>query len=109
MTFAPKAFKLWKLLLATREFLISPQINTFKPSNFPGQHPTQSLLDLMTIYEEYGKFEGLNVLICGDIKKSSTHSSGLANMTFAPKAFKLWKLLLATREFLISPQINTWW
>ena len=22
----------------------------------------------MTIYEEYGKFEGLNVLICGDIK-----------------------------------------
>lgn len=33
-----------------------------------GQHPTQSLLDLMTIYEEYGKFEGLNVLICGDIK-----------------------------------------
>ena len=27
-----------------------------------GQHPTQSLLDLMTIYEEYGYFEGLNVL-----------------------------------------------
>ena len=35
-----------------------------------GQHPTQSLLDLMTIYEEYGYFEGLNVLICGDIKNS---------------------------------------
>ena len=24
----------------------------------------------MTIYEEYGYFEGLNVLICGDIKNS---------------------------------------
>ena len=30
----------------------------------------KSLLDLMTIYEEYGYFEGLNVLICGDIKNS---------------------------------------
>ncbi|EKU50399.1 aspartate carbamoyltransferase catalytic subunit [Staphylococcus massiliensis] len=35
-----------------------------------GQHPTQSLLDLMTIYEEFGTFEGLNVLICGDIVNS---------------------------------------
>ena len=28
----------------------------------------KSLLDIMTIYEEYGSFEGLNILICGDIK-----------------------------------------
>ena len=33
-------------------------------------HPTQVLLDLMTIYQEYNKFEGLNVLIVGDIKHS---------------------------------------
>ncbi len=35
-----------------------------------GNHPTQSLLDLVTIYEEYGKFEGLKIVICGDIKHS---------------------------------------
>ena len=35
-----------------------------------GQHPTQCLLDLMTIYEEYGKFEGLKIIICGDILNS---------------------------------------
>ena len=35
-----------------------------------GQHPTQSLLDIMTIYEEYGSFDHLNILICGDIKNS---------------------------------------
>ena len=35
-----------------------------------GQHPTQSLLDIMTIYEEYGSFEGLNILICGTLKFS---------------------------------------
>ena len=33
-------------------------------------HPTQSLLDLMTIYEEFGKFEGLNCCIIGDIAHS---------------------------------------
>ncbi len=35
-----------------------------------GEHPTQSLLDLYTIYQEYGYFEGLTVVIAGDIKHS---------------------------------------
>ncbi|ARD49238.1 aspartate carbamoyltransferase catalytic subunit [Sporosarcina sp. P33] len=35
-----------------------------------GQHPTQSLLDLFTIQEEFGGFEGLKVLIAGDIAHS---------------------------------------
>ena len=35
-----------------------------------GNHPTQSLLDLMTIKEEFGKFEGLKVTIVGDIRHS---------------------------------------
>ncbi|QHE52125.1 aspartate carbamoyltransferase catalytic subunit [Pontibacillus sp. HMF3514] len=35
-----------------------------------GEHPTQSLLDLYTIYKEYGYFEGLTVVIAGDIKHS---------------------------------------
>ena len=33
-------------------------------------HTTQSLLDLMTIYEEFGKFEGLKCCIIGDIAHS---------------------------------------
>ncbi|ARJ39979.1 aspartate carbamoyltransferase [Sporosarcina ureae] len=35
-----------------------------------GQHPTQSLLDIFTIQEEFGHFEGLKVLIAGDIGHS---------------------------------------
>lgn len=35
-----------------------------------GEHPSQSLLDLMTIREEFGAFAGLRVLICGDISHS---------------------------------------
>lgn len=61
-----------------------------------GQHPTQSLLDIMTIYEEYQSFEGLNILICGDIKNSRVARSNFqslsalgANVMFSsPEAWK---------------------
>ena len=35
-----------------------------------GNHPTQSLLDLLTIRQEFGGFEGLNIAIVGDVKHS---------------------------------------
>ncbi len=35
-----------------------------------GNHPSQSLLDLLTIKQEFGKFEGLKVVIVGDIRHS---------------------------------------
>ncbi len=35
-----------------------------------GEHPTQCMLDLTTIYQEYGYFTGLNVVIVGDIRHS---------------------------------------
>jgi aspartate carbamoyltransferase catalytic subunit len=35
-----------------------------------GHHPTQSLLDLMTIQQEFGRFTGLTVTIIGDILHS---------------------------------------
>ena len=42
-----------------------------------GQHPTQCLLDLMTIYEEFGHFEGLKVAIVGDITHSRVAKSNM--------------------------------
>ncbi|OIJ17766.1 aspartate carbamoyltransferase [Anaerobacillus alkalidiazotrophicus] len=35
-----------------------------------GHHPTQCLLDLLTMQQEFGKFIGLNVVIVGDIRHS---------------------------------------
>ncbi|OIJ09832.1 aspartate carbamoyltransferase [Anaerobacillus arseniciselenatis] len=35
-----------------------------------GHHPTQSLLDLLTIQQEFAHFQGLNVVIVGDIRHS---------------------------------------
>ncbi|MCY1569612.1 aspartate carbamoyltransferase catalytic subunit [Staphylococcus pettenkoferi] len=46
-----------------------------------GQHPTQSLLDIMTIHEEFKRFEGLKVLICGDIKNSRVARSNYHSLT----------------------------
>lgn len=37
-----------------------------------GEHPTQALLDLYTIYEKFGRFDGLTGLIAGDIKNGRT-------------------------------------
>ena len=45
-------------------------IPVFNGGDGKSNHPTQSLLDLMTIYEEYGKFEGLKCCIIGDISHS---------------------------------------
>jgi len=46
-----------------------------------GQHPTQSLLDIMTKYEEFQTFEDLNILICGDIKNSRVARSNFQSLT----------------------------
>ncbi len=40
-----------------------------------GQHPTQSLLDLMTIHQEFGRIEGVHVTIVGDIAHSRVAKS----------------------------------
>lgn len=46
-----------------------------------GQHPTQSLLDLFTIKEEFGSFEGLDIVIAGDISHSRVARSNANALT----------------------------
>ena len=43
-------------------------------------HPTQCLLDLLTIYQEFGKFEGLKVCFVGDVKFSRVAHEGIETM-----------------------------
>ncbi|KRN78058.1 aspartate carbamoyltransferase catalytic subunit [Weissella minor] len=60
-----------------------------------GQHPSQSLLDLVTMYEEFGHFDGLNVRIVGDLAHSRVARSNAevlqrlgANISFSgPKSW----------------------
>lgn len=59
-------------------------------------HPTQALLDALTMIQEKGSLEGLNVAICGDISHSRVANSNAhlltkmgANLRFvAPNFFK---------------------
>lgn len=40
-----------------------------------GNHPTQCLLDLLTIYQEFGRFEGIKIAIIGDVLHSRVANS----------------------------------
>jgi aspartate carbamoyltransferase catalytic subunit len=58
----------WKEL----EGLNIPVLNAGDGAN---EHPTQCLLDLLTIYKEFGKLDGLKVVICGDVAHSRVAQS----------------------------------
>ncbi|MTI13556.1 aspartate carbamoyltransferase [Sansalvadorimonas verongulae] len=62
------------------EFSTVPVINGGDGSN---QHPTQTLLDLFSIYESQGTLDGLKVAFCGDLKYGRTvHSLAQALCRF---------------------------
>ena len=42
-----------------------------------GEHPTQALLDALTIRRRFGRIDGLKVAICGDIRHSRVAGSNL--------------------------------
>ncbi|MFP5386760.1 MAG: aspartate carbamoyltransferase catalytic subunit [Bacteriovoracia bacterium] len=39
------------------------------------EHPSQGMLDLFTLYQEFGNLQGLKVAVCGDIKHSRVAGS----------------------------------
>src|SRR5207247_888405 len=51
------------------EFTDKPVINA---GDGAGQHPTQTLLDLYTIWDEKGSFHGQNVTLVGDLRYGRT-------------------------------------
>lgn len=65
------------------------------------EHPSQSLLDLFTIKQEFGSFDNLTVTICGDINSSRVAKSNI-------QAFKKLgiKVLLCGPELLLPNNEN---
>ena len=62
------------------EFSRVPVINAGDGTN---QHPSQTLLDLVTIYETQGSLHGLKIAMCGDLKYGRTvHSLAQALKLF---------------------------
>ncbi|MBC7987418.1 MAG: aspartate carbamoyltransferase catalytic subunit [Sphingomonadaceae bacterium] len=45
-----------------------------------GEHPTQALLDALTIRRRFGRIEGLRIVICGDIAHSRVANSNMRTL-----------------------------
>lgn len=77
---------------AVQELAKQLDIPVINAGDGAGEHPTQSLLDLYTMYKEFRNFKNLNVLIAGDIVHSRVARSNAyalrtlgANVSFAAK------------------------
>jgi aspartate carbamoyltransferase catalytic subunit len=56
----------------------------------PGQHPTQGILDIVTIYKERGTLDGINMTIVGDLKYGRTlHSMSFLLGLYSDVTFTL--------------------
>jgi aspartate carbamoyltransferase catalytic subunit len=63
------------IVIRHKQDVFYKELETIKVPIFNGgdgtsDHPTQTLLDLMTIYEEFGRFQGLKICLVGDIRHS---------------------------------------
>ena len=85
---------------AASEVTKIPVINAGDGSN---QHPTQTLLDLYTIKEQFGSIDGLNIGILGDLKYGRTvHSLAMALSFYNVKLFFISPNLLRIPEFYLQ-------
>lgn len=85
-----------------------PVINAGDGSN---QHPTQTLLDLYTIKEYFGKIDGLNIGLLGDLKYGRTvHSLAMALSFYNIRLYlispKLLKMPDECKKYIEKANIN---
>ncbi len=67
-----------------------------------GNHPTQSLLDLLTIRQEFGGFQGLKVAIIGDVRHSR-----VAHTNYEIMQRLGMKVAVSGPEEFMDPELNT--
>ncbi len=86
------------------EFSSAPVINGGDGSN---QHPTQTLLDLFSIYESQGTLDGLKVAFCGDLKYGRTvHSLAQALCHFGAEFTFLAPDELSMPDYLLEDFVD---
>lgn len=75
------------------QFARVPVINA---GDGPGQHPTQALLDVYTMLKEFGKLEGLNIVLAGDL---------LNGRTVRSLCYLIAKHFPKNKIFMVSPSL----
>jgi aspartate carbamoyltransferase catalytic subunit len=66
-----------------------------------GEHPTQVLTDMYTIYKEKGKLDGLNFLLIGDMRMRTMHS-----MSYAMTQFDIQATYISPPEMSLTPEFK---
>jgi aspartate carbamoyltransferase catalytic subunit len=66
-----------------------------------GEHPTQVLTDMYTIYKEKGKLDGLNLLLIGDMRMRTMHS-----ISYAMTQFDIQATYVAPPEMCLTPEFK---
>lgn len=65
------------------------------------EHPTQALLDIFTLHEKFGRIEGLNISIVGDVSHSRVARSNIWGLTKLGA-----KVTICAPQILIPPAIE---
>ncbi|MDR0870386.1 MAG: aspartate carbamoyltransferase catalytic subunit, partial [Planctomycetaceae bacterium] len=76
--------------------------NVLNAGDGPHEHPTQGLLDILTIRQRFGKIDGLTVALVGDIAHSRTARSNVWGLTTLGA-----KVILCGPSTLVSKQWET--
>lgn len=88
------------LVLWAQKFCECPLINGGDGKN---EHPTQTILDLVTLFEDRESLDGITITIAGDLKHSRTVTSLLHALSF----FDLKIILAAPQNFELSSSSRT--
>jgi aspartate carbamoyltransferase catalytic subunit len=66
-----------------------------------GEHPTQVLTDLYTIWKEKGRLDGLNFLLIGDMRMRTMHS-----ISYAMSQFDIFATYISPAEMSLTPEFK---
>lgn len=67
-----------------------------------GEHPTQVLTDLYTIYKEKGRLDGLHFILVGDMRMRTMHS-----MSYAMSQFDIEATYISPHEMALTKEFKT--
>jgi len=67
-----------------------------------GEHPTQVLTDLYTVWKELGRLDGLKILCVGDMRMRTMHS-----ILYAMSQFEMEAFVVSPPEMSLLPEFKT--
>ena len=88
---------------SVKTFATHAQVSVINAGDGNNEHPTQTLVDLMTIFEKKGRLENLQIGLYGDLKYARTTNSLIKTLSsYSNNTFHF----ISTSEFCIPPLLK---